>query len=370
MKITKQFKQILPLFIFWRLGLLLATYLGTKVVSPSYNGGLGAPTFTKNFDYWLSWAQWDGGYYFSIAQRGYLFIKDYAFFPLYPILIHYLEIFGLGLLASGLIISNVSFIVFLIIFYKFLQENYSVDIAKNTVITFLAFPTTFFAVAYYSEGLFLMFAAATFLFLGEKKYLGVSITIILASLTRFAGSFLIVSFIYHYSKSISFDIKKISSTILFVIFSAMGIFVYSLYQFYRLNNPIGFISTQTLWQREINDPASTIVGHIFMLVLNPNPHFDQYFDIAVTLLFLGLLIGGVKKIKSSLWIFSMLVILIPSASGTLTSMSRYALGSLGAFIVAGEILSRYPKLRSPIWAASLALQAILATRFITGYWVA
>ncbi len=362
--------MILKIFLFWRLGLFLVTYLGSITFPLVANGGLGAPTLTSPFNYWLSWAQWDGGYYYNIATRGYWFFSDYAFFPLYPFLTKFLNVIFLNLLLTGLLISNISFLLFLIIFYTFLKEKYSKNIAANSVITFLCFPTTFFAVAYYSEGLFLLFMVMVFFFMNQKKILQAAFAIILASLTRSIGTVLVLSLVYNYLSSISFKIKNFPKKVLHLMPSTFGILLYTTYLFYKLNNPFGFISVQTLWQRNINDPVSTIIGNIWIIFTNPNAPLDQYTDLLITLIFLSLLIFGIKKISSSLWIFSMLVILIPASTGTLASMPRYLLASLGVFVILGQLLEEKPYLKVPIWTVSLFLQAILATRFINGYWVA
>ena len=254
--------------------------------------------------------------------------------------------------------------------YKFLKEKYSKNIAINSVITFLCFPTTFFAVAYYSEGLFLLLTVLVFFFLNQKKILQAALAIIFASLTRSIGMALILSLVYNYFSSISFTIKNVSKKVLYLLPSTLGAALYITYLFYKLNNPFGFISVQTLWLRNINDPISTIIGNVWIIFTNPNAPFDQYTDLLITLIFLSLLIFGVRKISSSLWIFSMLVILIPASTGTLTSMPRYVLASLGVFVILGQLLEEKPYLKVPIWMASLFLQAILATKFVNGYWVA
>lgn len=362
---------ILKIFLFWRLGLFVVTYLGTIVIPPTSNGGLGAPTLTKAFDYWLSWAQWDGGYFMSIAQRGYLNFSDFAFFPLYPIAIKFLtEVTPLEILTAGLLIANLSFAATLAILYLFLQKKYSKEIAFNSTITLLCFPTAFFAVSFYSEGLFLLLTVLIFYFFYQKKLLVAAILVSIAAITRLVGVALIISTLYQYISSISFKFKNISTKILIPIISAFGILGYSIYLAAFTNDPLKFISTQAIWQRSANDPLSTIFSHFWIIIWGSQVPFDQYFDLVITVTFLTLLIYGTRKISSSLWIFSTLVILIPASSGTLTSMSRYALSSLGAFVIIGQILRDHPRFRFPIWSASLLLQAILAVKFIGGYWVA
>src|SRR3989338_7497648 len=362
--------MILKTFLFWRFGLFLVTYLGSISFHLVANGGLGAVGPGNEFDFWASWAQWDGGHYYSIVQNGYTLSSDYAFFPFYPFLTKFLNVIFSNLLLTGLLVSNISFLLFLIIFYKFLKEKYSKNIATNSVITFLCLPTTFFAVAYYSEGLFLLLTVLVFFFINQKKILQAALVIIFASLTRSIGMALILSLVYNYFSSISFTIKNVSKKVLYLLPITLGAALYITYLFYKLNNPFGFISVQTLWLRNINDPISTIIGNVWIIFTNPNAPFDQYTDLLITLIFLSLLIFGVRKISSSLWIFSMLVILIPASTGTLTSMPRYVLASLGVFVILGQLLEENPHLKLPLWATSLFLQAIFATRFISGYWVA
>lgn len=363
--------MILKLFLFWRIGLFLVTALGSILFPVAYNGGLGAPTLTKPFDYWLSWAQWDGGHLYNIAKRGYILDSDFAFFPLYPTAVKLLsELTPLNLLTAGLLISNLAFLTFLIIFYRYLKKRYSPKVALSSTITFLCFPTTFFAVAFYSEGPFLLLVVLAFYFLHEKRLLAASVFVSLAAVTRLVGITLIISILYNYLSSISFRLKNISSKILIPAVSMFGIAAYSIYLASFTNDPFKFASSQAIWQRQASDPVSTIVSYFWTIVTNPATPFDQYLDLATTLIMLVILALGIKKIPSSLWIFSILVILIPASSGTLTSMPRYVLSSLGAFIIIGIFLKDHPKLQFPLWSASLFLQAILAVRFINGYWVA
>lgn len=363
--------MIVNIFAVWRIGLLLVTYLGSLALIKSANGALGSIGPATSFDFWLSLAQWDGGHYFEIAKNGYLSLQNYAFFPLYPILIRLFKfIFLNNLLLSGLFISNISFLLFLSIFYKLLKEKFSAKIAYSTVITFITFPTTFFAVSYYSEGLFLLLIVCVFLFINRKNYLLGAVFAAFASLTRFVGIMLIVSLFYSYFAHLKFKLQNLNRQFLHLFVAFLGIASYAVYLFAKLNDPFKFLSIQSFWQRDVQDPISAIFGYIWPLITHQQRPFNDYFDLSVTLIFLALLIYGIKKIPSSWWIFSMLAILIPASTGTLTSMPRYALASLGAFAVLGQILESKPYLKIPVWGFFLLLQAIFAVRFINGFWVA
>lgn len=363
--------MILKIFLFWRLGLFLTTYLGSLALPKIANSGLGAFGPNKNFDFWASWAQWDGGHYLKLAKAWYIQSSDFAFFPLFPAVVRILSgLLGENYLLSGLIISNLSFLAFLLVFYRFVQEKFSSKVAYSTVISLIVFPTTFFAVALYSESLFLLFCALTFWFLLRKKFLHASIAASLASLTRGVGVFLILPIFYSYLSSIRFDLRKINVRVLHVSVAFFGFSLYALYLFANFNDPFNFLTAQGFWQRSIIDPASTIFGYAWaMLFRGPRP-LNDYFDLALTLLFLSSLILGTKRLPSSLWIFSILTVLLPASTGTLTSMPRYLIASLGVFIILGQLLETNPKLKPVLWSISLVLQVILTSLFINGFWVA
>ena len=362
---------MIRIFLFWRLGLFLLTYLGSKILPLTANSGLGAVDLNKAFDYWYSWAQWDGGHFYNLANKGYVLVSDYAFFPLYPLLINIFSLFFFGnLLIAGLVISNISFLLFLLLFQNLLKKMYSSKIAFNATVTFLLFPTSFYAVSFYSESLFLLLVVVCFYFLKDKKFLLAAIFASIASLARNMGIFLAISIIYSYFSNIKFEFTRLDIRFLRVFVAFLGIIIFGLYSYAQSSNPLQFITAQSSWQRSIQDPVSTIIGNIWIIITNSNTPLGQYTDLLITLIFLALLIFGIKKIPSSWWIFSMLVILIPASTGTLASMPRYLLASLGVFIILGKLLEEKQYLKVPIWTVSLFLQVIIAVLFINGNWVA
>ena len=222
--------MILRIFLFWRFGLFLITYLGSMTIPLVANGGVGAIGTNKQFGYWASWAQWDGGHYLDIAQHGYILNSDFAFFPIYPLLIKSTSFFlANNFLISGLLISNISFVIFLFIFYKLVKEKYSESIAFHSVITFLVFPTTFFAVSYYSESIFLLLVVLIFVSLNRQQFLQASIVASIASLTRFIGVFLLLPLVYFYFARINFKLKRINGQLAHIIPALFGIVLYGLY---------------------------------------------------------------------------------------------------------------------------------------------
>src|SRR3989338_6084990 len=116
-----KFREIVILFLFFRVVDFLIVhftqyfipYLGFfpyKEIAAQYN----LPRFLTAL------ANFDGAHYLLIAKNGYSQYQQ-AFFPLYPLLIRWLSpLFFNNHLLTALIISNISFLLGLLIFSKYL----------------------------------------------------------------------------------------------------------------------------------------------------------------------------------------------------------------------------------------------------------
>lgn len=360
--------MILKIFIFWRISLFALTYLGSVIFPKVANGGIGAIGQGKAFDFLSSWAQWDGGHFVNIARLGYFNPQEYAFFPLFPNLIRFVSIFTFGnLVFAGLIISNVSFLAFLIVFHKLVRKKFGSQIANTSVFTLLTFPTAFFGVAVYSESVFLLLAVLTLYFLESKRFLFAAACASFASSTRLVGAFLSIPVAWSYLESISFKVKNLNLKALAIPLSVAGLFLYSLYLYLRFGDPFYFSTVESVWHRSFVNPVTTIYS--YLAVNTFAKPFNDYLDIAATLGFLVILGLGFRKIPKAWWIYSLLVVLLPASTGTLTSMPRYVLSAFPVFILLGIYLKDRQVLKMITWGAFLILQVALAVLFVNGYWV-
>ena len=81
-----------------------------------------------------------------------------------------------------------------------------------------------------------------------------------------------------------------------------------------------------------------------------------------------LIIGHIRKIRLSYLVFSWLILLLPTFTGTFSSMSRYVLSAFPIYICLGLISNKYLKIILMIlFVILLSLYSILFTR---GHWVA
>lgn len=135
------------------------------------------------------WQRWDTGWYMKIARFGYAPDDGSIIFaPLYPIFMA-----GGGLLTGdylfgGLIVSSVTCLLFLIVLYKLvLLETGTSTATQFTLLTLITFPTAFYMLAAYTEGLFLALVAGTFLAARQQRWWLAALLSAGAALTRLQG---------------------------------------------------------------------------------------------------------------------------------------------------------------------------------------
>ena len=141
------------------------------------------------------WRKWDSFFFLHIAHHGYTpgpdGIPPYFSFPFYPYLIKCLTYITHHPVLSGLIISNVSFLIALIILYNLTKSQYCHKTATHTILAISFFPLSFIFSMVYSESLFLMLCLLSFYYAFHQRWFLASLLGGLAAMTRIIG-FMIV----------------------------------------------------------------------------------------------------------------------------------------------------------------------------------
>lgn len=351
-------------------------------------------------------ANFDGVHYLLIAKSGYAQFEQ-AFFPLYPLLVHAFSfIFRRNYLTAGLVVSNLAFLAGLILFYKYLQELLVGDSRERIhlwiIIFLLTFPTSFFFGAVYTEGLFFLTVIASLYCLKKEYYFPAAFFGFLASLTRLTGLFLIVPFIFSlYSRyklracpSESAVWRKRRITRYTVILGPLsGFLAYCAYLWKTTGNPLFFFTSQPAFgaHRSTSIIFLPQVVYRYIRIFITAQWNMQYFVAAVEFgmfcfVCAVLCYELVKQIKQSLLfmtkqneqsgvsfdrlglvVFSLLNILLPTLTGTFSSIPRYALFSLSIFLVLGEI--KNIKVKAGILFVFAALNALILGLFVQGYFI-
>ena len=361
-------KKIILFFAIWRLGLFLIAFISPAVIPefgarfPYYQERLiasGLPQFIWSF------GNFDGVHYLGIAQNGYFYQYTQAFFPFYPLLIKLVSPITFGnLLIAGLLVSNTAFLFGLVIFHKLVNKYYGQKIAFWSCLFLLAFPTSFYFGAVYTEGLFFLMIIFSFYLFSKNKILLASVVGLFASLTRLIGIFL---------APLLASGKK-NRTFVPLLIVPLGLLIYMFYLKIEFNNPLYFLTSQNVWGQERSTSQIILLPQVFWRYLkiltttNGLALLSAVFELTTTVFALAILTFAYKRVKTQWLVFSFLAVLTPTLTGTLTSMPRYVLVAFPIFIILAQIKSDLTKsLILFIFAIILTIATVLFTR---GYWVA
>ena len=98
--------------------------------------------------------------------------------------------------------------------------------------------------------------------------------------------------------------------------------------------------------------------------------YTTFLEFGIALLFAILVIASIKKVKLEYIVFSALTYIVPTLSGSFSSLPRYVLACFPLFIVLGSYLAVWPKwLRLGIVALFLLLETVSLSLFSRGFWL-
>jgi len=375
-----------------------------------------------NLPPWVSaFANFDGIHYLLIAQQGYSQWEQ-AFFPLYPLLIKIVSFIIPNYLVVALLISNICFAIGVLIFHTYLKmisvETSHRDISTHaswSLLFLLTFPTAFFFGVVYTEGLFFMLFILSLYFLHKKNYWLAGICAALSSFTRLIGIFLIIPFFFHLIAEKQIDFKnlkfKIKNYIFLLVSPLLGLLSYMSYLWITTGDPLFFFNSQPLFgaNRSTHLILLPQVYYRYIKILfTANNDFQWYlslFEMSVfTFVFVVLILDLIKIIKNymlslranhntakqsqqssrlprrfaprndsstcillSLNIFSFTNLLLPTLTGTFSSIPRYSLFSLSFFLYLSQLQSK--RIKVGLAVVFITLQIVLLSLFIQGYFV-
>jgi hypothetical protein len=329
---------------------------------------------------WLhSWAGFDGVHYLTIINKGYLgtdFIQ--AFFPLYPFLIKFITPAFLNPIITGIVVSTTSLIVALYYLQKLILLDEKKSVAQKTIFLMLLFPTAFFFTAFYTESFFLMLVITSFYFARKGEWLKSGLIAALASATKITGIVLLPALVYEYflqKKSQKFSLKDIIP-LGSISLSSLGLLSYMKYLYTYFSDPLLFLHVQEQFGAG-RQTSSLIMLYqvfwrytkmIFTVQRNSLLFYTVSHEFIIGLSFLILLILAFKHTRKSYALFGLISYILPTLTGTFTSMPRYVLVLFPAFIVLAKFLKG--KKYHIFLIISGILLIVNTILFIQGRWVA
>jgi hypothetical protein len=340
---------------------------------------------------WISsLANFDGIHYLLIAKQNYSQWEQ-AFFPLYPLLIKATSFIVPNFLISALAISNICFAVGLIFFNK-LVKVWKIN-SFYPALFLLTFPTAFYFGIVYTEGLFFMLFVLSLYFLHKKNYFAAGLFAALSSSTRLIGVFLLVPFFFHFLslykgklkdfRISNFDFKTLRlSDFLTLTSPFLGLLSYMAYLWTTTGDPLFFFNSQPIYgaNRSTHLIFLPQVYYRYLKILLTAAHDFQwylsFFEMGIfTLVFAVLILDFLTIVKSKkisllflgLNIFSFINLVLPTLTGTFSSIPRYALFSLSFFLYLANIKSLPVKIG--LITLFIFMQIALLSFFVQGYFV-
>lgn len=147
------------------------------------------------------WCRWDCGWYLDIVRNGYSTASavdqpgqtNFAFFPVYPILISALSaLLGIGPLTAALTISNLCFVAALVYIHRYARLlGFSPRTALLSVALMCFVPQGFVFSAAYTESLFVLLLAGAMVHLRQGQFLVAGLMAATLSAVRANGVFFV-----------------------------------------------------------------------------------------------------------------------------------------------------------------------------------
>lgn len=391
-------KKILLAVISWRLGLVLLTYLATWVLpfhdqfTPYRNHGI----FIRPLPYpVVVFANFDGVHYIEIAKRGYHLLEQ-PFLPLYPLVIRSVStIFKMDFIISAQLISILSLIGSLLVFYKLLIFDRQKHFFPLIVSIILVFPTSFFYAAAYNDALYLFLAVLTIYFSRKKHWALACVLAAFGTLTRFNGFALIlliyVEYLFSENTAISgqwswktvFDklkhslnLSKIVKSRIYLLVLVPGVFLsYLAYVELIFKNWNLVFTTMEIWgQNRITFPLQVFWRYLKIILIYPTFKLNYYvavLELCYVLFLIFIMIYSYRRIRLSYWLFMVSSLLIPSLTGSFQGMPRYGLHLYPLFLTLAIMLEKKSKfVKLVICLLSVFLGFIVLSMYSRGYFVA
>lgn len=431
--IRKDLSLVLIGVALWRVTLFLLSYSASNflVYAPTFPYFDNILPSTQQPQWLYSWANFDGVHYLTIINEGYIgtgLIQ--AFFPVYPWLVRIMSAHMFSPLIVGLAV-NFIFFTFSLLLLNHLLTLDEVKIKRSTLfLTILLFPTSFFFGAFYTESLFFLLILASLLAARKRMWWLAGLLAAIASATRVIGIVLLPTLIVelllqsmqterlrqfkfkltialstflHFAQDdrrfLSFRLKqsvletsvialaetlhKIIKTLLdqkkqlfFISLGMLGLVSYMLFLYREFDDPLYFFSVQ----HKFGAQRSThlvfyiqVVWRYVQILVTINPWSWLYYSIIQEFIFgvggLIVILYSFFKTRASYATFSLFAFILPTLTGTFSSMPRYALVSFSIFIVIAQLLDEKPKLKWIYYPFSLGLLILNTVLFIQGYWV-
>lgn len=350
-----------------------------------------------------NWQRWDALWYQHIAQTGYQANNgSTAFFPLYPALSRITSFALLGnIVLAELAVAAGAFVAGMWLLWKLtalelpsllanekgerqplVLSRQAARVPLLTVLLTALFPTGFFFLAPYTEGLFLLLTLASF-WLARRGQLWAAGGIgFLAGLTRTQGIFLVLPLAYEHLRQRG-SIQWLSgrgghppsSSLLAATLPAAGVAAFYIFQIAFVGEHQSGLGAQALWGYQITAPWDALAASLkFISTVNDSRAQIETFNLICLLAFSGVAVAAARRLPLAYTLYSLpslaLLFTRDMYFSPLMSVSRYVLVVFPCFMMVAFWLRDRPKLAGAWLILSVLVQLTLFQYYVRWGFVA
>jgi len=347
---------------------------------------------------------WDSEYYLAIAVGGYddpatdligppehQVTKSYAYFPFYPLLMRLmmypLKVFGMNPIATatlaGVLISALGALAGMLGLFDLTRDSLGEEGALRASFYLLIFPTSFFLLQVYTEGLFVGLAFTALAMMKRRNWLLAAILASCATMTRAVGVALFIPMLMTWFRSgdwMDIDLEwrqiivqglpwRALAQTLFVFSPLITMLVWK-FSYYGIAFDFveanffgrGFLSLGGSFAEWANALQTMLAGDIPQ---HTTYYLTEFFGIAIGLV---ACIATFKSHPEVAWC-SIAIFVISLGSGSAQGMHRYILGMPAIFITLAR-WGKNPAFDRGWTIASILWMSALTILFTFNMWVA
>jgi len=300
---------------------------------------------------------WDGVWYRTIAEQGYLLIpgrqSDPAFFPLFPIVLRALQGLGLSFLTTGILVANCAFLIGIVAFYELSRRVVPSEVARTSAMFAAFFPMSFVFSMTYPESLVLAALALALLFALDGRWTLSAVAGAAAALGRPEALFFALPLAAIAVARGRASGRAASGRAIGAAFAPIAsVAAFPLYLGWALHNMSAWNGAEHAWGRSFK------LNGVVHAVKQLHQHGQSpwlWRDVGFCVIYLALIAAAGRLGISWPWLLaSAAVVLVPLASGTFLSDARFGLLALPVYWGAG-LLARRRIVRLPLLILSAGL---------------
>ncbi len=329
------------------------------------------PGLDRVFD---AFSRWDAWHYTRIAEYGYIPSDPSrtAFFPLFPALTRIVaELQGRtdrpGEFLAAIIVANVCLIIATMLLAAVVRLDLSGDDARRSLWYLLAFPTSLFLTAGYSESLFLALTLGAILACRRDRWLWAAALGCLAALTRPVGVVIALPLAVEAFVAWREDRRWRWRPALAIAAPFLGLGAWMAFLGVTFHDPLAFVHAQKGWDRSLELPWDTFL-QFFDGKLTLSTGLHSLTDLAFTLLGIGVALLAWRWLRPSYALYMTALLLVPLTTGTLLSMPRFVLVMFPMYLVLA-IIGRRHSAHDTMLVVGMCLGGLFMALYAQWYWV-